>query len=113
MRRPEFTLLLAGAMLAAATPLSASRVSPMIDAHAHYTAEDSRAFSPQTIVAKLDTAGVRHLVATLGEDESRESTVEHAIRVIDLTVAHQMQPLSRHPIILETPSWVFTEPRID
>ncbi len=85
MRRPEFTLLLAGAMLAASAPLSAGSVPPMIDAHAHYTAEDARTFPPQAIVAKLDAAGVRHLVAIGAPPELAQHLYRHAPgRVIPL-----------------------------
>lgn len=85
MKQPEFTLLLAGAVLAASVPLSASSLPPMIDAHAHYTAEDARAFPPQAIVAKLDAAGVRHLVTIGTPPELAQQLYRHAPgRVIPL-----------------------------
>lgn len=77
--------LLASVMLAAADPVSASSLPPMIDAHAHYTAEDARTFPPQAIVAKLDAAGVRHLVAIGSPPEQAQQLYRHAPkRVIPL-----------------------------
>lgn len=57
----------------------------MIDAHAHYTTEDARAFPPQAIVAKLETAGVRHLVVIGTPPELAQHLYRHAPgRVIPL-----------------------------
>lgn len=63
MRWTEFTHLLAAAMLAASLPLFAADLPPVIDAHAHYSAEDAAALPPPAIIAQLDKAGVRRLVA--------------------------------------------------
>lgn len=49
-------LALMGAALAAA--------SPMIDAHSHYTAEDAAALAPHEVMARLDAAGVSHVVVS-------------------------------------------------
>lgn len=62
MRWPEFPSLATAALLAASMPLCAAALPPMIDAHAHYTAEDTGALPPAAITARLDAAGVRRQV---------------------------------------------------
>ncbi len=52
------------AALSAATAAAHATLPPMIDAHAHYSAADAAVLPPAAVLAKLDAAGVRRLVAT-------------------------------------------------
>lgn len=84
MRLRAFAGLAAlGALLAAET--GANPLPPMIDAHAHYSAPDAAAFSPEAIVARLDAAGVRRLVVTGSPPQLAQQLYRHAPeRVIPL-----------------------------
>jgi hypothetical protein len=58
---------------------------PMIDAHAHYSAPDAAALSPVDVLARLDAAGVRRLVATSSPPQLAQQLYRHAPdRVIPL-----------------------------
>jgi hypothetical protein len=75
MKRPEILLLLA---LASTPPAEGDPLPPMIDAHAHYTAEDAKAFSPEAVVAKMNAAGVRRLVVTGSPPELAQHLYQYA-----------------------------------
>lgn len=80
MKQLEALIRLAGAhlMLASAPLFAQSTLTPMIDAHAHFTSEDAAAFSPHQVVAKLDAAGVSHLVVTGSPPELAQQLYRHA-----------------------------------
>ena len=64
---------------------SSEPLSPMIDAHAHYSAPDAEALSADAVLAKLDAAGVRRLVVTSSPPEIVQRLYQHAPeRVIPL-----------------------------
>lgn len=57
-------MLVALAALVLAVGTDANGCEPMIDAHAHYSAEDTDALTPAQIVATLDAAGIEKIVVT-------------------------------------------------
>jgi len=83
MRRIPFLLAMFGAWSVA--NIAAAPLPPMIDAHAHYSASDTAAFSPEAVMGKLDAAGVRRLVVTSSPPHLAQSLYQHAPdRVIPL-----------------------------
>jgi hypothetical protein len=50
----------------------------MIDAHAHYSALDAAVFSADTVLAKLDVAGVRRMVVTSSPPDLVQGLYRHA-----------------------------------
>lgn len=85
MKRPECLPLLAATMLLAAMPLRAANLPPMIDAHAHYTAEDAQALPPAAITARLDAAGVHRIAVTAAPPDLAQLLYRHApARIIPL-----------------------------
>lgn len=58
---------------------------PIMDAHAHYTADDALALPPAAVLARLDAAGVSRLVVTASPPELAQQLYRHApARVIPL-----------------------------
>ena len=64
MSRTTCLLLAATGWLFAAGAAADPALPAMIDAHAHYSAPDAAAFTPDAVRTKLDAAGVARLVAT-------------------------------------------------
>lgn len=73
------------AALSAATAAAHATLPPTIDAHAHYSAADAAVLPPTAVLAKLDAAGVRRLVATSSPSALAQTLYRHAPdRVIPL-----------------------------
>ena len=53
-------------------------LSPMIDAHSHYSAADAEVFTPADIVARLDAAGVSRIVISGTPPETAQALYRHA-----------------------------------
>lgn len=68
--RPSLWIIAALGLLPAAHGAARSEpLSPMIDAHAHYSAPDAEVLSADAVLARLDAAGVRRLVVTSSPPE--------------------------------------------
>lgn len=65
-------------LLALLLAFDAAAAPPMIDAHAHYSAPDAAAFSPASVIAKLDAAGVIQLVTTSSPPALAQTLYRHA-----------------------------------
>jgi len=83
MIRAGAPILLLAALLGAAA--AAAPMPPMIDAHAHYSATDAAALSPEQVIARVDAAGVERLVVTGAPPQLAQQLYRHAPgRVIPL-----------------------------
>ncbi len=84
-RMPGLARVLLTLAATATLPAVASGLTPMIDAHAHYTAEDAQALTAESIMAKLDAAGVSQLVVSGAPPDRAQELYRHAQeRVIPL-----------------------------
>lgn len=77
-----------------------AQASPMIDAHAHYTADDAAVLSPQQIVEKLDAAGVERIVISgspwLHARELHEQAPARVIPLLGVYASHAGKALWMH-----------------
>lgn len=74
----KFRLAALVAHLLVSPAAAGDSLPPMIDAHAHYTLPDSRVFTPDALVTKMDAAGVTRLVVTSQPPALAQTLYRHA-----------------------------------
>lgn len=85
MRPSPWVIAALGLLPAAYGAARSEPLSPMIDAHAHYSAPDAEVLSADAVLARLDAAGVRRLVVTSSPPELAQTLYRRAPeRVIPL-----------------------------
>ncbi|MGV8990860.1 MAG: amidohydrolase family protein [Thiobacillus sp.] len=77
MMRAAVYLMAVLGMLVTASAAAAAAPIAMIDVHAHYSAPDAAAVSPEAVRTKLDTAGVRQLVTTSAPPQLAQLLFRH------------------------------------